>query len=114
MDKVKNLFSGVIIGILLLIGGTVLLWWNEGNNVRNIRALEEVKKSVIDVSGAKVDSKNEGKVIATNGEFVVEDEALVDDEFKISVKTARLERVVEVYQWQERSETDDNDHTTYS
>ena len=42
MEKIKNSFSGVILGIIFIIIGTVLLWWNEGNNVNNIKTTDEL------------------------------------------------------------------------
>jgi hypothetical protein len=114
MNKVKNLFSGVIFGILMLIGGTILLWWNEGNNVRNIKSVDEVSKTVVSISSDKVDKANDGKLVHTNGKLEVVDEQLKDDTFNVEVKTGKLDRVVEMYQWEETSHTDDDDRTTYS
>ena len=113
MKKNSNPFGGIIAGILLLIGGTCLLWWNEGNNVKNIEGLAEAKKVLVEVSSDKVDSKNEGKLVVTNGKLNVVDEKLVDETFGVEVKSAKLERVVEVYSWVEDSTTDDG-NTTYS
>ena len=110
----KNPFSGVIGGIILLVIGTILLWWNEGNNVKNIKTLKEVTKNVVDISSSKVDSQYEGKLVATNGDLITEDEALVDTEFSISINTPKLKRVVEMYQWEENETTDEDNHTTYS
>ena len=42
MKKIGNSIVGVIIGIICLIGGTGLLWWNEGNNVKNIKTTDEI------------------------------------------------------------------------
>ena len=114
MNKVKNSFGGIIIGIILLIGGTCLLWWNEGENVKNINAVKEVQKEVVTVSSDSVDSKNEGKLVLTSGKLTNNDEELKDEQFGVSVKSAALKRDVEVYVWVESSTTDDNDHTTYS
>ena len=108
----SNPFGGIIAGILLLIGGTCLLWWNEGNNVKNIQGLAEAKKVLVEVASDKVDSKNEGKLVVTSGKLDVIDEKLTDEMFKVEVKSAKLERVVEVYAWEERSETED-DTTRY-
>ena len=113
MEKIKNSFGGVIFGILLLIGGTVLLWWNEGNNVRNINSINEVEKQVVSVASDNVDSKNEGKLILTSGSLVTEDEKVTDTDFGFGVKTPVFKRYVEIYEWKEESHTED-DRTTYT
>ena len=33
--RVGNSFKGILTGLLMLVGGTVLLWWNEGRSVRS-------------------------------------------------------------------------------
>ena len=114
MKSKKNPFSGVIGGIVLLVLGTGLLWWNEGNNVKNIKTLKEVSKNVVDISSSKVNSNYEGKLVATSGDLITEGEPLLDSTFSISVSTPKLVRTVEMYQWKEDESTDDDNHTTYS
>ncbi|MBR3281545.1 MAG: TMEM43 family protein [Clostridia bacterium] len=106
--------GGIVGGLLLLLIGTILLWWNEGNNVRNIKTISQMEKEVIEIASEQVLPENDGKLVATNGKFVVEDEPLNDEEFNVAIKTARLKRVVEMYQWEEKEETDDNGHRQYS
>ena len=115
MKKVKNSFGGIIGGLILLVVGTVLLWWNEGNNVKNIKTVAEAEKIVIDVSSEKVDNANEGKLIATNGDMVVEGN-VEDTTFGVSVNSAKLSRLVEYYEWEESCTTDDEGYEscTYS
>ena len=113
MKKVGNSFKGVLGGIIFIIIGVILLWWNEGNNVRNIKTTKEMANTVIDVESGKVDSANEGKLIATHGKLINE-MTLTDDDFGVSLVTPKLVRTVEVYQWVEDSDTDDNGNRTYS
>ena len=113
-NKNSNPFGGIIAGILLLIGGTCLLWWNEGNNVKNIEGLAEAKKVLVEVTSDKVDSKNEGKLVVTSGKVDVVDENIKDEKFGIEVKSAKLSRIVEVFAWEEHSDTDDDGNTRYS
>lgn len=112
--KSNNPFSGIIGGFILIIVGTCLLWWNEGNNVKNIKTLKEVSKEVVDISSSSVNSKYEGKLVALSGKMVTEDEILTDSTFLISAKTPKLERFVEMYQWVEDESTDSDNNTTYS
>lgn len=113
LSNITNSFSGIIIGILLLIGGIGLLWWNEHNNVKNIKNVKELRDQVIDVSSSKVDDKNEGKLIATNGKLDYNEGTLTDDLINLTVTAPALCREVEYYQWVEESETKD-DKTTYT
>ena len=113
MKRIGNAFKGIAGGFVLILIGIVLLWWNEGNNVKNIKTTAEMEKVVIDVKSDKVDSKNDGKLIATNGKLINEQE-LTDDDLGVTIKTPKMIRVVEVYQWDENSTTDDDGHTTYS
>ena len=41
--RVSNSLRGIGIGFLLLLGGTALLWWNEGRTVKTTQMLEEAQ-----------------------------------------------------------------------
>ena len=114
MKKVKNSFGGVIGGIILLIAGTCLLWWNEGNNVKNIATTNEVETTAIEIKSDKVEASNDDKLVVVSDNLNVIDEEIADTEFGVALKTAKLQRKVEVYQWEEDSSTDDDGDTTYS
>ena len=105
--------NSFLAALLMLVIGTGLLWWNEYNNVQNIKVLAAFEKEAVEISSETVDSQYDGKAVTTNGKLTVVDDPLQDDELPIEVKTARLKRVVEMYQWEEKEETDDG-RTTYS
>ena len=113
MKRIGNSFKGILAGIILVIGGIVLLWWNEGNNVRNLKTTAEMEKTYVDVKSDVIDPANEDKLIATYGK-VGNEEELTDSTFAVTVKTPLLRRVVEVYQWVEESETDEDGDTRYT
>ena len=107
MEKIKNAIGGVIGGFICIIIGIVLLWWNEGNDVKNIKTIEEARDSLVNIASDTVDPSNEGKLVSTNGEIKVIDESLKDDYFNIIVpSTGKLVRIVEMYQWVEDCETE--------
>lgn len=108
MKRIKDSFAGVLTGIGLLIAGIILLFWNEGNNVNNIKTVDELSSNYIDIANSPVDTANEGKLVALNGKMNIADAALTDSDFGIEVKTAKLNRIVEMYQWEEREENDNN------
>ena len=112
MKRVGNSFKGIFGGFIALIIGICLLWWNEGNNVKNLKTTAEMEKTYIDVKSDSVDSNNDGKLIATHGK-VINEEELSDTTFGVTIKTPIKKRIVEVYQWEEDSSTDDDGHTTY-
>ena len=104
--KNKNKSGGIIGGIILVIIGICLLWYNEGRTVKTQKAISEAKKTYIEVKSDKVDSKNEGKLIATNGKIdLTNANELVDNTFGIKTKSAKMVRSVEMYQWTEQQIT---------
>ena len=113
LSKIGNSFTGVIVGILILIGGIILLGNNEKNNVKNIKDVKELRDKIVDISSAKVDSKYEGKLVALSGKLSWNDALVTDGLFGVTAKTPKMVRVVEMYQWIETSETKD-DKTTYT
>ena len=103
--------SGILAGLLMLVAAVCLLWYNEGRTVKNQRAINEAKKNYTDVSSEKIDPNYEGKLIATKGKMdLSEADTLTDSMFGISQKAAKMSRTVEMYQWKETCETDDNNN----
>ena len=112
MNRIGNSFKGILGGIVFVIIGVVLLWWNEGNNVRNLKTTAEMDKTYIDVESSEIDPNNEGKLVATFGKVINEKE-LTDSTFGVTVLSPVMKRVVEIYEWVEESETDEDGNTTY-
>lgn len=112
MKKIGDSFGGIIIGIVMVIVGIGLLWWNEGNNVKNIKTTAELEDNYVDVKSDSISPKNEGKLVAVSGKLI-NDAELVDDKFNITIKTPLMKRIVEVFQWEEKEESDDNDNKRY-
>lgn len=109
--KNTNSGGGIVSGLLLLLIGIGVLWYNEGRTVKTQSAINEAQKKYKDVSSKKVDTKNDGKLVATKGKIdSSESNELKDEKFGIKEKAAKLTRTVEMYQWEEKCETDDNDN----
>ena len=113
-NKNGGLFAGIIMGLLMVIGGTAFLWWNEGTNVRNIKTTDEIEKNVVEITSKSDCSQYSGQLVAVGGKFTVGDKTISDDVFQVSIHSAALDRVVEIYQWEEEEETDDDGGATYS
>ena len=103
--RLRNSVGGVVIGLLLIIGMVVLLFWNEGRAVTTARSLAEGAGAVVSVGADAVDATNEGKLIHVSG-TVTTDSVPTDDDFAISAPGVRLVRKVEMYQWKEESHSE--------
>lgn len=107
--------GGFLGGIIIFLIGIFVLWNNEGRTVKEQNAINEALKGYKDVSSKTIDSKNEGKIIATTGKIDLSGSTeLTDSKFGISEKAVKLKRIVEMYQWTESCETDDDDKETCS
>ena len=99
--------GGVLLGIALIIAGTGLLWWNEGDFVKTRDALNEaqgVTEELEDIRG--VDAAANGRLVHAVGPADTQD-VLTDPVFGIGGRGIAFARAVEFYQWTEssRSET---------
>ena len=67
-SRLKDSVTGVLVGIVLIIAGTWLLWWNEGDTFKTAGAIGEaelVTQEVQDIS--RINPELEGKVIHAVG-----------------------------------------------
>lgn len=106
-SRMSGGFKAIFIGLLLVIGMVVMLFWNEGRAVKTAKALAEGAAAVISVDATAPDPANEGKIVHIAGN-VTPNGAPQDTALGISAPGAvALERSVEMYQWREvrRSET---------
>ncbi|MCB1507707.1 MAG: TMEM43 family protein [Hyphomicrobiaceae bacterium] len=102
--RIKNALTGIGVGILLILGAIVLLFWNEGRAVTTARTLAEGAGAVVTVSPDRVDPANEGRLIHLSGAARTA-EPLADPQTGIAAQGLRLERRVEMYQWIEERES---------
>lgn len=111
MAKVATKKSGGFVGgFIILLIGIIVLWSNEGRTVREQSTINEGLKNYTDISSKKINDKYDGKLIATTGKIdLSEASELKDSKFGISSKAVKLNRVVEMYQWNESCSNDDND-----
>lgn len=103
--RIGRAFLGVVFGIVLIIGSSIGLFWNEGRAVQTARSLTEGAALVVDIDPGRVDPGNEGKLVHISAELKTKDK-LSDPEFAIAAVAARLVRTVEMYQWTEKSTTE--------
>ena len=105
-SRLGKAFTGIVVGIILIIIGIALLFWNEGRAVKTYKTLKEGQGLVIDIASDSVDAANDGKLVHLTADAVT-DETLIDQDFGVSANAIRLRRDVEMYQWKEteKSET---------
>ncbi len=108
-SRLGNAIKGIVIGLIILVIGFPLLFWNEGRAVETYKALKEGAGLVITVPADKVDPKNEGKLVHLTG-LATTEETLTDSDFGIFANAIKLKRQAKMYQWKEnkKSETEKN------
>ena len=85
-----------LVGFCLVITGCSLLLWNEARAVRMSLALEEGLRDVtVPETLSVVFEENNGKLVLISGPLDVPD-PLVDEKYSISIKAAKLRKVVQV------------------
>ncbi len=105
--RIGESIKGVLFGLLLFVVAFPVLFWNEGRAVKRAKTLAEGQGAVQrNVPAEKVDPAMDGKLVHMQGE-ATSSETLTDDLFtSVSADNViKLERVVEMYQWQERQES---------
>jgi len=105
LGRIGSSIGGVFVGLLLLVVGVVLLFWNEGRAVQTAKSLAEGAGIVVSVPASAVDPANEGRLVHTSG-MVATGETLSDPTFGISHTGVRLVRGVEMYQWKESAQSE--------
>lgn len=106
-SRLGGAFKGILFGLLLVLAAFVLLFWNEGRAVERHKTLEEGAEAVVSVPADRVDPAHEGDLVHVTGRAET-DEVLRDETFGVQAEALRLEREVEMYQWEEeeRKETE--------
>ena len=105
-SRLRSSFGGIGFGILLILGGTFLLWSNEGRFVATGDALTEAQGVTQELGNiATLDSSKNGQLVHATGPVTTTD-VLVDPIFNVSANAIRLERSVEYYQWTETSKSE--------
>ena len=103
-SRLGGSLKGIFVGFVLVGAGIVLLFLNEGRAVKRAKALDPGSAAVVSVAAASVDPANEGKLVHLTGTATT-DEILMDPEFAISAQALHLRRNVEMYQWEQTSES---------
>lgn len=104
-SRIGESIKGILFGLIVIPLMIVLLWWNEGRAVTTANSLKEGAAAVVNVAADKVDPANDKKLVHLTGEATTAEGAF-DDEFGIEVPALRLDRSVEIYQWEQDEKTE--------
>ena len=103
--RIRSAIMGILIGPVLILIAFLLLFWNEGRAIKRSKTLEEGSGVVVSVVSGHVNPANSGKLIHVTGKADT-DATLTDRVFNISANALKLKRVVEMYQWEETSQSE--------
>lgn len=107
--RLRNSFKAIASGFLMLIGGTVLIFWNEGRTIKMTKDIIETEKQTIQVDNiSTVDPALNGKIIYAWGNATTE-EIVSDGVFGIKDVAIKVTRKVEYYQMVENQSTETKD-----
>ena len=107
--RVGNSLKGILTGFVLIIGATILLWWNEGRAVKTDKMLNDAQEACIDMPNPdKKSAEFEGELVCASAMATTE-EVLTDKDFGISENVIGLSRRVEYFQWVEHSQEENED-----
>lgn len=103
-SRLMSALGGFFVGIALIVGGFVLIFWNEGAGLHMAQSLDETLQLLVKVSPSPIDPQNNQRAVYFTGLATTEDQ-LQDKLLGVDEKAIMLERKVEMYQWQENVET---------
>lgn len=107
--RLSGSLKGILLGFLLLIVGTVLLWWNEGRAVKTAKAIKgAVEQTIEGVDLSTYNQELNGKLICASG-FATTNDYVSDPYFGIGETAIKIERKVEYFQWIEHSQSKTED-----
>lgn len=104
-SRLAGSVTGMLVGLLVVVLAIGVLWWNEGRAIKRARALNEGLAQVVEVSSERVDAANQGRLVHLSGRAETDD-ILSDPVFGLAEPALKMRRLVEMYQWRERSQSE--------
>ena len=102
-SRIGGAIKGILVGLILFVVAFPLLFWNEGQAVKQYKTLKEGGGAVVSVTSNSIDPANAGKLIHMAGKANTA-VTLTDAVFGVSANALKLMRVVDMYQWKETSQ----------
>lgn len=105
--RIKRAFTGIVMGVVLVLGSIGVLFWNEGRAVKTANALHEGAGLVQTIDPRSVSAGASGRLVHFTGNLQPSGRASDPLFSGISAPDGaiRLEREVQMYQWHEKRET---------
>ncbi|MBF0341047.1 MAG: TMEM43 family protein [Magnetococcales bacterium] len=100
-SNIASSFSGMLVGLVLILVGLGLMWWNEGRTVERYNTLQEGLGAVVEAPMDRIDPAQENRLIHLTGETRVNGE-LADSVFGVTSHAVRMRREVAMFQWVEK------------
>lgn len=91
----------LILGLLLFVFGSFLLWYNEQNNIKDYKIRKEIKSNVRIVNSNTIDIQNNDRLIFLSGKVYNHSDYLIDEQVRLQLNALKMVRKVEIYQWNE-------------
>ncbi|MEQ8191898.1 MAG: TMEM43 family protein, partial [Candidatus Eremiobacterota bacterium] len=91
----------LIVGTPIVLAGVIILIYFGYNLYVKLGALSEGEKNVIYIKSDTIDKGNDRKLVLITGKANT-DEFLTDSMFRISMNAIKLNRIAEMYQWEEK------------
>lgn len=104
-SRIGSAFTGVLVGLVLILVCVGGLFWNEGRAVKTAIGLKQGAAAVVSVDANRIDPGNDQKLVHVSGALLV-NTPLSDPAFGITASGVRLSRRVEMYQWRETTSTE--------
>ncbi|CAM3690162.1 TMEM43 family protein [Smaragdicoccus niigatensis] len=104
LSRVGASFIAALLGIVLIPGSVIGVFWNEGRSVQTAKSLDEGARAFVAVPVSALDDRNNGRLVYFTGPLQLAGEAS-DPVFGISVPMVQLRRIVQMYQWIEESQS---------
>jgi hypothetical protein len=91
--------GGIFLGLILFLASFGVLFWNEGG-----QSLSVVLKKATEINSEQIDNSKNGQFIYTSGKITTQ-ESIDDDLFLKPGEYLKIDRIVEMYSWEENSDS---------
>ena len=100
--RLKESCSGIMVGIIMFIAGTALIWWNEDRTKKTADMLDEAQEVCVDVDNvSKIDPSINGQLIHATANAITPD-TIADPQFaEVRSNAIRISREAQYYQYVE-------------
>ena len=100
--RVGNSIKATLMGFVIIIGATILLWWNEGRAVKTADMLEDAQGACVEMPKPdKIDKSLDGKLVCATA-MANTDEVLTDADFGISENAISLSPLLRIRMFGQR------------